>query len=512
MSRLLRISADLSLVLIATIAAIVLRTDLDLPSPDFIRYMPYLAATAIIAVLSIGALKLDVGFWRYASIRDILSVIAVAALTASTSTAAIFAVNRLGGIARTIPILQFVFIIVVLLAPRFIARCTAGASRRPAHFRQPLDGQDATKNVLIIGFNAMSALYVRSLAEAGARSFKVIGLVGLRRREAGRYVGQVPILGTAENLSGIVSELAVHGVALDRLVLAVAPSDLSVRARQELQAVAADYGLTIDVLAERVIGCSALDTGLGVAASASGSPSDERAGCSLASSFARSELATLAASRYWRAKRGLDIAGALILVAVLLPVGLLAAILTVIDVGVPLVFWQVRVGMGGASFRLFKLRTMSSAYDPHGVRIADSARTSSIGALLRRLRLDELPQLWNVLAGDMSLIGPRPLLAVDQPTFDSGRLFVRPGLTGWAQVCGGRDISSNSKAALDVWYVRNASFALDLRILVATLRMLLLGERIEPSKIDRARADLERASHSLNTGAFPSISTMATGS
>jgi lipopolysaccharide/colanic/teichoic acid biosynthesis glycosyltransferase len=110
---------------------------------------------------------------------------------------------------------------------------------------------------------------------------------------------------------------------------------------------------------------------------------------------------------------------------------------------------------------------------------------------MRRLRLDELPQLFNILRGDMSFIGPRPLLAIEQSDGLRARLLVRPGLTGWAQVVGGRDISAEDKAALDVWYVRNASLALDLEIMARTIPMVLFGERISRHLIEQAWRDLK---------------------
>jgi len=109
---------------------------------------------------------------------------------------------------------------------------------------------------------------------------------------------------------------------------------------------------------------------------------------------------------------------------------------------------------------------------------------------MRRTRLDEFPQLINILRGDMSFVGPRPLLPKDQPQACGARLLVRPGLTGWAQVVGGRDIPPDDKAALDILYIRNASLLLDLRIMVGTVPIILFGERISQSLIDRARRDL----------------------
>jgi lipopolysaccharide/colanic/teichoic acid biosynthesis glycosyltransferase len=151
--------------------------------------------------------------------------------------------------------------------------------------------------------------------------------------------------------------------------------------------------------------------------------------------------------------------------------------LGIVEIGPPALFWQQRPGIGGRTFRLYKLRTMRRPYDADGRRIADADRLSMIGSFLRRFRLDELPQLFNILTGDMSFIGPRPLLQADQfPGLDA-RFAVRPGMTGWAQINGGRELSAPDKAALDVWYIRNASVRVDLEILLGTLRVVLLGER-----------------------------------
>jgi len=128
--------------------------------------------------------------------------------------------------------------------------------------------------------------------------------------------------------------------------------------------------------------------------------------------------------------------------------------------------------------------------DQNGRVLTDAERVSKAGRLLRRLRLDELPQVYNVLLGHMSLVGPRPLLPVDQPSFSAARLQLRPGLTGWAQIKGGRHLSVDDKAALDLWYIRNASFALDMLILLNTVRTVLFGERIDRRAIDQAWRDL----------------------
>jgi lipopolysaccharide/colanic/teichoic acid biosynthesis glycosyltransferase len=202
-------------------------------------------------------------------------------------------------------------------------------------------------------------------------------------------------------------------------------------------------------------------------------------------------------------KRVVDLLGAAILIVVLAPLATVVALLTAIDVGLPIVFWQKRPGRNGHPFKLYKFRTMRGAHDQEGNHIPDRERSSSLGALLRRIRLDELPQLYNVLVGEMSLIGPRPLLPIDHGSSGRGRLLVRPGLTGWAQVNGGRHLSPEDKEALDVWYVQNLSLGLDTKIALRTCVVLVAGERVNPEAVALARGALAllapRLSASLRT-------------
>jgi lipopolysaccharide/colanic/teichoic acid biosynthesis glycosyltransferase len=184
-------------------------------------------------------------------------------------------------------------------------------------------------------------------------------------------------------------------------------------------------------------------------------------------------------SSYFGVKRVLDFIFALALIVGLLPLFLCASALVLIDVGTPLLFWQRRLGQGGRWFQIYKFRTMQTPFDRLGESLPENRRLSIIGHLLRKTGLDELPQLLNVLVGDMSLIGPRPLLPHDQPANPTTRLMVRPGITGWAQVNGGKQITSVEKDQLDEWYIRNASLLLDLRIFLLTFRYVFAGDRLE---------------------------------
>lgn len=171
-------------------------------------------------------------------------------------------------------------------------------------------------------------------------------------------------------------------------------------------------------------------------------------------------------------KRAFDIAvGLLALIVLFVPMTVIA-IMVRWRLGSPIFFRQERPGRGGKPFVLVKFRTMKEARDSKGELLPDGERLTSFGRFLRRASLDELPELWNVLAGDMSLVGPRPLLMSYLPYFterEQLRHTVRPGITGWAQVNGRNEISWDRRLALDVWYVENWSLGLDLQILLRTL-------------------------------------------
>jgi undecaprenyl phosphate N,N'-diacetylbacillosamine 1-phosphate transferase len=159
----------------------------------------------------------------------------------------------------------------------------------------------------------------------------------------------------------------------------------------------------------------------------------------------------------------------------------LAILLWITTNGKPF-FRQPRPGLNQVVFTLIKFSTMTNQRDSHGELLPDHLRITRIGKFLRHTSLDELPQLWNVLAGDMSVIGPRPLLVDYLPlynSFQSQRHLVRPGITGWAQVNGRNSISWSEKFEYDIWYVQHISFQLDMKILLLTLFKLMAGKNVD---------------------------------
>ena len=180
-------------------------------------------------------------------------------------------------------------------------------------------------------------------------------------------------------------------------------------------------------------------------------------------------------------KRAFDFLVSLAALLLLWPVLLVLAVLVRVKLGRPVLFRQQRPGLHGRPFTMLKFRTMTDARDTEGNLLPDGERLSSFGRSLRSTSLDELPELINVLAGDMSLVGPRPLLMryLDRYTPEQMRRHeVRPGITGWAQVNGRNAITWEQKFALDIWYVEHQSLRLDLRILWLTVRNVLRREGI----------------------------------
>ena len=176
-----------------------------------------------------------------------------------------------------------------------------------------------------------------------------------------------------------------------------------------------------------------------------------------------------------------DLLVSVILLIVTMPLILIVAALVRLKLGSPILFTQNRPGLNGNTFKMMKFRTMLDAKDKQGNLLPDDQRMTKFGSFLRSTSLDELPGLFNVLKGDMSLVGPRPLLVQYLPLYNkeqARRHNVRPGITGWAQVNGRNAISWEQKFELDVWYVNNQSMWLDLKILLLTVKKVFIRDGI----------------------------------
>lgn len=172
-------------------------------------------------------------------------------------------------------------------------------------------------------------------------------------------------------------------------------------------------------------------------------------------------------------KRVFDVLLSAIMLIVLAPVIIIVAVIVAFNLGQPTLFRQARPGLKGKVFNIIKFRSMRDAVDNNGALLSDEQRLTPFGKKLRNSSLDELPGLWSVLKGDMSLVGPRPLLTEYLPLYSpeqARRHDVKPGITGWAQINGRNNISWQEKFALDVWYVDNQNLWLDIKILFLTIK------------------------------------------
>jgi lipopolysaccharide/colanic/teichoic acid biosynthesis glycosyltransferase len=476
------ISIDLFLVASATVVAVIFRGYFETVSASIAILMPYILISVSCASAVFLVTGLDRTPWRYTTVADYFQIVVSSALAILLALFLTFALNRLEPVARSLPVLQGGLIASILVSARIATRFWH-ARQRHASWNGRVDGQPH-EAILVVGLNTISELFLVSVKEFAYPRVQVVGLLVDEPEMRGRAIRQTPILGTVEELEDILQSLEVHGVVINRIVVATAAGQLRPHSLKTLLEIEKSSAIVVQFLSEQL---GFEDPSPRPSVRSRNSVSGQTIAARVESVLdLDNENST---GRFFRfGKRVIDIFGAALLVFTLTPVAMLVAFIVALDVGFPLIFWQQRPGLRGRPFKLYKFRTMQAPHDEHQRRIPDDQRSSVIGQLLRRARLDELPQLYNVLIGNMSLIGPRPLLPCDQSPDYAARLCMRPGITGWAQVNGGRIISTSDKLILDVWYVQNASLILDLSIALRTVKMVLFGDRINIRAVTRARS------------------------
>jgi lipopolysaccharide/colanic/teichoic acid biosynthesis glycosyltransferase len=430
----------------------------------------YCATSLFFSLVAFSAFGVHDGLPRYFSVHDAIAVVKAVLVGELLTCVVLFTLTHLDGIPRSTPAIHALTLCAGLVTVRALGRITA-KNRRPADPRSHPSGQ----HIIMIGLSDLSSLYMKCLEALAPHHHRVIAVLDERPGSIGRTINGVRVMGSSAQLEPLIEEFAVHGVRTDRVVVGGGADILTDDALKEVQHVCARR----DVDLEFVPHLLGLDEGTAAV---------ESAPCVAPAGSRGDRASSPTVARYFRFRRFADFIIALVLITALLPMWALVASLAFLDVGFPLLFWQQRVGLNGCTFLTYKIRTLRPPFDWRGERVLEERRLSLIGQFLRRTRLDELPQLLNVLVGDMSLIGPRPLLPRDQPRAPTVRLSVRPGITGWAQVNGGRLVSPEEKGELDEWYIRNAGLWLDMRIVAMTLLILIRGDHRTEKALAQAGA------------------------
>ena len=493
MRRRLAFFTDLVLIAAAVLLSLFVRDNLVYDPAHFKAVLPYLFATIASAVILFSISGGVARAWRFSTLSDYIRLTVMCVLMVGCAVAWSFAYNRLEGIARSLPILQALFSVFLLVGARVLRRVYY-SNRRESSPRMSVPLLGGHENVLVIGLTRLSDLYVRSVAEFAPISVRIVGFLDQKIKNAATSVHQSKVLGVPEDVERVVADLRAQGVILDKIIVAVPFNMLTSETRAALMTLESSSSIKIRVLSEIL----ELDPKADVTSKATQSEFV----------FSSDELKALQSRPYWIVKRACDLIGATILLMLTAPLMLLVAAVVAFDLGFPILFSQQRPGRNAVPIDVHKFRTMSASHDEAGRRIPDQRRVSVIGRFLRRTRLDELPQLIDIISGDMSFVGPRPLLPIDQAPQHSSRLIVRPGLTGWAQVNGGRQVPADDKAAMDVWYAKNASLLLDIKIVLRTLSTLVGGEQMDAQAIARAWNDLSHEGRSsydqkLNSASAP---------
>ncbi|QEN85688.1 sugar transferase [Labrys sp. KNU-23] len=473
--RKLRLSLfDVLWVIAAPILTLALR-DIDLlawPNIPFDLPGPYLFVFVTIAFAIPALLICRAGdaIQNTFSVPDLYTICAVIALTISASALLLFMLTRLDGIPRSTPIIYSLVLGAGLAGGRAFSRLVSHERARVSAKRNITD----LRKVILIGTDQFAWLVIKLIESQLPVTTRIMSVLDEGPSVTGRSLNGVHVAGRVGDLGRIVDEYALHGVTIDAVWLSMEPDQLDT----------ASLLFVTDECHRRGIALKSVAQALELMPKASARTQ------ALPMALAREEKAAPAAGlpRYFGVKRIIDIVASIVLMVVLAPVWLLVAALVLFDVGRPLHFWQQRVGRGGRHFFIYKFRTYHAPYDAKGQVVPGAERLSPIGRFIRKMRLDEIPQLLNVLAGEMSLIGPRPLLPVDQPANPGLRLAARPGISGWAQVNGGNLVTREEKDALDEYYIDNASLALDLKIAVMTMMFVFGGERRGNAALSRAMA------------------------
>lgn len=437
------------------------------PSPTF----QYALITILSTIMAFILLKVSEGISHHFSARDAFSLLLASCLSVMASITSVFTISRLDGVPRSVPLIYGLVLAFGLLFQRLLMRGLYEKSENIYDLKVIYPRHLSIRQVIIIGLDPYAIAAIRLIEKQYPITTQVVAAFSLQGKYSGRTISTVRVFADLKKLGSIIDEYHIHGVAVDEIWMSDNSKYINDHVKTYIQQEAVTRGIVHKSISE-AFGLKAI----------------VKDG-SIDNSF--TENVPTLNNVYLIIKRALDIIVATILSITLAPIVIITVLAIIFDVGFPFIFWQDRLGRYGNIIRLYKIRTMKNPVADNGQIISESQRTSKIGNFIRKFRLDESPQLISIIAGEMSGIGPRPLLAREQIQGASYRLLLRPGITGWAQVNGGELLSFQEKNILDSWYVFNASMKIDLKIAIKTIGVIIYGVRRNEEEIDKARKWLE---------------------
>lgn len=472
---------DLSWAALAPLIAVMIRNDFSLSPDEVDGTILYVSVSFLTATLVFPLFAMRLDIWEFTTLPDMVRVLVAVMVSVVVTSFIVFVINRHAGVARSVPLLHFLLLLAPLLSGRILVkRFHRKRQHKHAQRAAPAFMNRRVEHVLLFGVNSLAEFYANAVSELSQGGVEIVGIVSNDDTRHGRRLCSHPVLGHAKHLPHFLQEFSVRGVEVNKIVICMRWEEIPSATQKILRHLEGEEKIRIELMDDilRLV----RDDQVVVQNHANEKP---------AVSAARDDqVISQQLPNYFKLKRFIDLTVASTCALMALPLIALMALANKIALGDPVLFWQKRPGRHGLNFCVYKFRTMLAPYDDEGNRIEDERRQTTLTRLVRRSRLDELPQLYNIISGEMSLIGPRPLLPKDQPKGTNARLAIAPGITGWAQVNGGDLISPDEKLALDLWYVHHASLWLDIKIIYMTVLTVLYGDRRNDEAVRQATAEL----------------------
>lgn len=397
---------------------------------------------------------------------DLIKVLKIAFLTSIAGAVGSYLGSHLQFVPRVVPVIHF-FLFTGFMTIASVWR-SGGISRWTRLHRSYPRLDRIVEHQLLVGCTPLSLHYAALIDGLSPSQKSITGIVSINGDLVGTSIAGRTVLGPIHHIEEILAEYKNHGIDVQHIIISTPDRDEQRKAHEVLFSICDRKNIKLSYLRDLLH--DAREGGRG---------GEKFEFVNSIRETSHSKVITSTPSNYLLARQRYEWIVAVVLAVCLAPFLVLIGILTYLDVGAPVIFWQKRVGRYGHMTTVHKFRTLSHM----GSRTDAMRAPSLIGRFLQKTRLDELPQIFDVVEQRLSFIGPRPLLPDDLPSDIGMREAVQPGVTGWAQVHGGKNVMPEEKIALDDWYIRNATFLIDIKILLKTIQVALRGNELRDESV-----------------------------